>query len=221
MLGTLSISVLLLRPHKLPKPRQVFDARAFRNGPFDMFAVASFAGFMGLYIPFFYIQQYAYTHGVTTIDLAFYMLAILNAGSVIGRIVPGFVADEFGLLNTYTGCTVRASIFAFGWIACHNFGSIVAFSLLYGFFSGCAAALQPAVLASLCPEPNLVGTWVGMGSLFSATGLLLGNPIGGLTFKGHDWLGLQLFCGCLVIACAAATLATRTLRAGTNTTAKV
>jgi hypothetical protein len=56
MLATLLVSAALLHPYKLPKPRKMYDADAFRNKPFLAFAVASFTGFLGLYIPFFYIQ---------------------------------------------------------------------------------------------------------------------------------------------------------------------
>lgn len=213
---TIGIAALLLRPHTLEKPRKVFDASAFSNWPFNAFALASFAGFMGLYIPFFYIQQFTASFTDADPDLVFYTLAILNAGSVVGRVIPGFIADQVGLLNIYAASTVGAAILAFAWIACRSITSIVVFAILYGFCAGCAAALQPAVLASLCPESNLVGTWVGMGSLFSSTGLLLGNPLGGQIFRGEDWLGIQLFCACLVLVCALATGITRVLRAGFN-----
>ncbi|KAK3669840.1 hypothetical protein LTR78_010298 [Recurvomyces mirabilis] len=200
----------------------MFDADAFRNAPFNVFAVASFTGFLGLYIPFFYIQEYALAHGMKTMpDLASSTLAILNAGSVIGRIVPGFIADEIGLLNTYLTCTFGAALCGFIWIACKSIGGIVVFTIFYGFFSGCAAALQPAVLASLAPQPNIVGTWVGMGSLFSSTGLLLGSPLGGLIYDHSGWTSLQLWCACLVVACTVATAATRVLRSGTGIMTKV
>ncbi|GAB7322744.1 hypothetical protein MBLNU13_g05326t2 [Cladosporium sp. NU13] len=192
----LAVASILLRPHKLEKPRKVFHLRAFRNKSFNFFALASFAGFMGLYVPFFYIQQYSSSIIGAEGDLAFYTLAMLNAGSVVGRIVPGFIADHLGLLNTYTISTVGAAILAFAWIACRSMSGIIAFAIFYGFFAGCAAALQPAVLASLCTEANLVGTWVGMGSLFSSAGLLLGNPLGGQIFHadgGQEWLGIQLW----------------------------
>lgn len=85
---------------------------------------------MGLYIPFFYIQQYTTHHDGANSDLAFYTLAILNAGSVIGRVVPGFIADQVGLLNTYTASTVGATILAFAWIAYRNMGVIIAFAII-------------------------------------------------------------------------------------------
>ena len=220
----LALSVALLRPHKLEKPRKVFDFNAFRNRPFNIFALASFAGFLGLYVPFFYIQQYSSSLAGADEDLAFYTLAILNAGSVVGRIAPGLIADQIGLLNTYAASTIGAAILAFAWIACRSIGGIIAFALIYGFFAGCAAALQPAVLASLCTEPTMIGTWVGMGSLFSSAGILLGNPIGGQIFHGsggQNWLGIQLWCAVTVFVCMLATGGTRIARAGFDVRARV
>lgn len=217
-------SSVLLRPHTLEKPRKVFDVNAFKNRSFLIFALASFAGFLGLYVPFFYIQQYSSSFAGVNEDLAFYTLAILNAGSVVGRIAPGFIADQIGLLNTYTASTIGATILAFAWLACRSIGGIIAFALCYGFFAGCAAALQPAVLASLCTEANMIGTWVGIGSLFSSAGILLGNPIGGQIFHdhgGHNWLGIQLWCAVTVFFCMLATSGTRIARAGFDVRARV
>jgi len=84
--------------------------------------------------------------------------------------------------------------------------------------------LQPAVLASLCTEANMIGTWVGMGSLFSSAGILLGNPIGGRIFRGsggHNWLGIQLWCAATVFVCMLATGGTRIARAGFDVRARV
>lgn len=128
------------------------------------FAFCSLTAFAGLYIPFFYVQKYSLAYLPRgDMNIAAYTPVLLNAGSVIGRIIPAFAADEFGLLNIYTFCTACTTIMGFAWIGCTNLGGIVAFCLLYGMFCGFSAALQPAVLASLAPEPGLIGTWVGMG----------------------------------------------------------
>lgn len=216
MLGTLAISMALIQPRKLPAPRRAIDTRAFRQPAFLVFSVASFTAFMGLYIPFFYIQQYTEAHVVPAKSDKFapYMLTFLNAGSVAGRIVPGFVADELGLLNTMIICTTGAMVCAFIWLVCDSFGSITALAIFYGFFSGTFVSLQPAVLSSLSPEPSSIGTWVGMGSLFAAIGLLIGPPIGGLVFRIYDWPGLQLFCAFLVLVAVIATTATRIICIG-------
>ena len=49
--------------------------------------------YTGLYVPFFYIESYAINVGVRG-DMVFYMLIIMNAASVPGRVLPPFIADR-------------------------------------------------------------------------------------------------------------------------------
>jgi hypothetical protein len=46
-----------------------------------------------VYIPFFYIQKYALQLGIDE-DMAFYLLSMMNATSLIGRIGPNWLADR-------------------------------------------------------------------------------------------------------------------------------
>ena len=50
---------------------------------------------LGIYTPIFYISTYAESKGVET-TLAFYILAILNACSILGRLIPNIFADKIG-----------------------------------------------------------------------------------------------------------------------------
>ena len=59
-----------------------------------MVELAVFITYTGLYVPFFYIESYATNIGVHG-DMVFNMLIIMNAASVLGRILPPFVADKY------------------------------------------------------------------------------------------------------------------------------
>lgn len=60
MLGTLSLSLTVMRTRILPaQKRALWDFPAFKEAPFTFFTLGMFFGFMGLYIPFFYVQSYA------------------------------------------------------------------------------------------------------------------------------------------------------------------
>lgn len=88
ILATLAIPTACMKTRVKPAAtRRLIDLSAWREAPFSLFSVAEFLGFMGLYVPFFYIQIYALEK--TNIDgsLAFYLLTFLNAGSFFGRIV--------------------------------------------------------------------------------------------------------------------------------------
>lgn len=59
--------------------------------PFTFFACAMFFGFLGLYIPFFYVQLYSIEHAIVDTSLVFYLVPLLNAASLFGRIVGDLI----------------------------------------------------------------------------------------------------------------------------------
>jgi hypothetical protein len=65
----------------------LIDLGAWRELPYLLFSIGLFCTFMGLYVPFFYVQSYVIQQGIMSENLGFYLLAILNAGSFFGRIV--------------------------------------------------------------------------------------------------------------------------------------
>ena len=78
-------------------------------------------------------------------------------------------------------------------------GGIITVAILYGFFSGGFIALGPTVVVELSPSLNVRGNRMGL--LFGpcSIGLLIGNPIGG-ALLATGWLGLQSFCGGVLVA---------------------
>jgi hypothetical protein len=66
----------------------------------------------------------------------FIQVTILNAGSVIGRLLPNFFADRFGVYNMLLPCLYISSALVFAILAVTNLVGVVVFGLLYGFWSG-------------------------------------------------------------------------------------
>ena len=88
MLVTLALPVLCLRMRIKPSTaRSFFDTNAWREPSFLLMTTACFVGFLGLYIPYFFIQSFAGQKDVINSNTAVYLLPIINAGSFVGRIV--------------------------------------------------------------------------------------------------------------------------------------
>ncbi|EIW74274.1 MFS general substrate transporter [Coniophora puteana RWD-64-598 SS2] len=218
-LGTQLIALAVMRQRVVPKTNQrraLFDLSAFKNVPFLLFSFGCFMGFMGLYIPFFYISSYALSKTTASEELAFYFLSILNATSTFGRIIPNFIADYIGPLNTILPCTFASAILAFGWLGVDNVGGLLAFSIIYGFTSGTFVSLPASTVASLTPDLTRVGTWMGMCFAAAGLGVLVGTPVAGALIdieNGVYWKA-QLFCAILILVGAVSIAAARVLRAG-------
>ncbi len=88
MLATLIVPLAGMKMRVKPSvQRRIFEPAAWREAPYTLFALGTFFGFMGLYIPFFYVQIYSIKENILGENLAFYLLVLLNAGSFFGRIV--------------------------------------------------------------------------------------------------------------------------------------
>jgi len=85
-----------------------------------------FLAFMGLYAPFFYVQTYAIETGLANPNLAFYLLSIINAASIFGRIIPGFVGDMIGPMNMIIPCALLAGVLSLCLIDRDDIGSVIA-----------------------------------------------------------------------------------------------
>jgi predicted MFS family arabinose efflux permease len=181
--------------------RKLFDISALREAPFMLCTMGFFFGFIGLYIPFLYITPYALLKTSASENLAFYLVPILNAGSFFGRLVPNALADRIGPFNVLIPCTLACSVLAFGWIAVHSTGGLVAFAILYGFFSGSFVSLPPSAHASLSGDLHKIGTRLGMSLSFAGIGLLIGSPVGGalLDLRTAHFVYAQVFCGAVTM----------------------
>jgi len=79
--------------------RSMIDWTAFTDGPYMTFVVGNLVGLTGLYVTFFYTSYFGQATGVTDTSLSFYLIPILNAGSVFGRTVLTWLSDKIGPLN--------------------------------------------------------------------------------------------------------------------------
>lgn len=216
MLATLSVAIALMRPRLPPrKSGPLVDMVSLRNTPFATWLCAVFFVFIGLYIPFFYIQNYALSIGVDS-DLAFYMLVIMNAASIPGRIFPALLADRIGNLHIIIPSVLISGIITLSWISVKTQSSLIAIAVFLGVFSGSIQGVVPALVPFLCPDLSKLGSNIGMTLSASGLSLLIGNPVAGaiLGDQGGVWWGLWTFAGVAILAGFILLCAVRLLKVG-------
>lgn len=158
-----------------PKP----DVVGFLKDAKYMFAIGgAFFNILGIFVPIFYMQLYAINHGVNN-NLAFYTITILNAASVIGRILPNFISDIWGPYNTIIVTTLACAIISISMLAAKDAGGIVAISVLYGLFSGAYVSLISPLFASLASSISEIGIRLGLAFTVCSVAALAGTPIAG------------------------------------------
>ena len=151
---------------------------------------------LAVLLPPAYLTAYALDHGFST-SFSYQLPAFLNAATVIGRGVPGFVADKWGRFNVMiiSALGSTASILSLWMLASDNRALLVTFTVIFGVFSGTAYSLTPVCVAQLCKAEDYAtryGTAYGIVSFAT----LIGNPIAGaLIGQSGGYKGLIGFCG--------------------------
>ncbi|KAJ5305966.1 hypothetical protein PENANT_c015G03472 [Penicillium antarcticum] len=173
-----------------------------------------FLVFWGLFVPFFYIPEYAESIGLS-IDMSFYLIAILNAGSLFGRLSGGALANRIGRFNTLTGASIVCAILIFCWLRVTSQGGMVAFSVLFGFFSGTVIGLFPATIAMTASKPNEIGSYMGMALGVLSISTLTGTPISGAMINSYgSYHPAIIFAGVATIVGGAIIFGARAVFAG-------
>lgn len=142
--------------------------------PWIAFCVGVFCCTFSLLVPFDYLPTIAVEQGMNQ-DLAQYTLALINAGSMVGRIIPGFVSDHLGQFNVMALVTTLSAIaLLLVWLPVYYFptnGGIIFFSLFYGFVSGgYTSLLSPCVVALVDGQVANLGLKFGIACLCLAFG---------------------------------------------------
>jgi predicted MFS family arabinose efflux permease len=200
MLGTLLVSAAVMKPRLPPrKSGPLINVESLRDKVFTLWLFAAFFIFIGLYIPFFYAEQYGINLGMSR-DLSFYMLIIMNAGSVPGRVMPSIIADKIGNLSVMIPSVLLTGILMLAWISVESQSGLIAISVFVGLTSGSIQAVLPATVAFLCPDLSKLGTNIGMTLFASGLGLLIGSPVAGVTLDHQRTSGGDVFWGTLTFS---------------------
>jgi len=147
--------------------KQKKDLSALRKPSFVLLCLGELVAVFGFFAPFFYISTYAVHLGFSS-SLAFYLVSIINAASLFGRVLPGFVADRWGRFNMLVISAFSAGIIAFTWTKATSVAGLVVWALAYGFASGAILSMQIACATTLADEESAgaaVGTVMGATSL--------------------------------------------------------
>jgi MFS family permease len=218
LLGMLVIANLTIKSRLKPKPKPVVIMefiRPLKELPYTLVVLGAFFFFFGIFLPFTYVILQAQKDGMSD-DLSSYLVPILNAASVFGRILPGILADKVGRFNiTIITCFFSAIVVLALWLPSSGSIPIIIFSALYGFSSGAFVSLAPALIAQIS-DIRQIGVRSGTMFAIISIGALTGSPIGGalVTKDNGNFKYLQVFCGCALTVGSVMFLAARWVQCG-------
>jgi MFS family permease len=153
----------------------------------------------GIFVPLTFVVSYAAAHDQDATE-AYVLLSLLNAGSVVGRFLPGLLSDRFGRFNTIAVTNALCAVTVFGmWLpAGDSRGVLIAFAVLFGFASGSNLCLSSICIGQLCDAGDY-GRYVSTAMIIASFGTLTSLPIGGalLNLGGGEtgWAAMIVFSG--------------------------
>ncbi|KAF6833116.1 MFS monocarboxylate transporter [Colletotrichum musicola] len=214
-LFTLLVANLFMRARLRPRRSGSWvELSAFKEKPYLLFTIGMFFNFWGVYFAFYYIGPFSRDKLGFSTGSSIDILMIMNGVGVIGRVVPGFLADKFvGPLNVVSPAAGVCTILLFCWMAIESTPALYVWAVFYGIFGATVQGQFPAALASLTTDLRKAGTRMGMVYSIISFANLTGPPIAGSLIKAGRgeytyafvFGGLCLFLGTsFLVACRVA-----------------
>ncbi|CCT70361.1 related to monocarboxylate transporter 2 [Fusarium fujikuroi] len=174
----------------------------FKSLPFLFTTIGVFMLEFSLFIPLGYISTYALHKGFGK-DFSYNLIPILNAGSVIGRLLPGYYADVIGPFNVSILAVILAIVACFCvWLPLGGTtAGVIIFTVLFGFSSGTSIAIAPVCIGRLCKTQEY-GRYYATAYTIVSFACLIGIPIGGsiVQANGGEYWGLIILTGAVYVA---------------------
>ncbi|OQD61838.1 hypothetical protein PENPOL_c015G04124 [Penicillium polonicum] len=202
-LAIVACLILCRQPGQRTHARSLIDWRAFREPSFMMFSLSLTCVMLAYYVPIFYIASYARTVVHTTTDFSFYMVAIVNGTSVIGRVVPYLLVAYIKPIGILIFSVTASAIAMFTWIAATGMAGFIVWACYWGALSGVLVTAPTSIVAHpiFCQDSSFLGTRLGMMWGISSFGALAGTPIAGalVNLDTAEFLPAQVFAGCMMV----------------------
>ncbi|KAE8318165.1 major facilitator superfamily domain-containing protein [Aspergillus transmontanensis] len=218
ILFLLIVANLTVRSRLRPNPRKLSKEslmRPFHESKTMLLIAGFFILTFGIFVPMNYLVTAAMAEGMGR-NLAEYLVAILNTGSLFGRLGAGIFADKIGSYNIFVVVTYIAGILVLAlWIPASNNPGTIVFAVVFGFATGAYVALAPGLVVKLSPFAE-IGYRTGLLFLFASISGLTTNPIAGAILQHSDgsYTGMKIFSGVLLIVGSTLVLGVRLRQTG-------
>ncbi|KAL9051107.1 MAG: hypothetical protein Q9162_006231 [Coniocarpon cinnabarinum] len=128
--------------------------REFKKPYWILYFAGAFLFWWGFFAPFDYVPLFAAVRVHASQDMSNNISSILNAFSVVGRILPGYLGDKFGQFNVIVIVAALSGISTLAfWLPVQyhpNEAATICFAGFFGFVSGGFISLMTPCIVQLC-----------------------------------------------------------------------
>jgi MFS family permease len=197
-LGCLVLGNVLMKARIPPsadtKKKAIITPSIFGDLRFSLLTISVFGFEVVLFGALGILPTYASRVPAYPADTGFYLIAIMNGVSCLGRLLPGYISDKIGRFNTLLISTIFT--LAFMLILWLPYGdkslpALYVFAAIFGFGTGSWMALVPACIGQLCRAEEF-GRYYGTLYFIASLATLVCIPISGELI---DAVGTQFLVG--------------------------
>jgi len=202
----LLIAFLLLKERpKVPRPQACLapkinwvDSRLFKDAVFWSLIMSLVMAVFGYQVPYFLLSVYTREKAPNLSQtLSTLPITVCNFSAALGRVLVGFASDHIGPSNAFIiAITVSGLLQAVMWNFASSYTTIMAFSMLYGFWGGSLVSLLSPVAAQLFGHKQLANL-SGLLAMTYMPGLTAGPTIAGVVLSSsrHNWHAVTIYSG--------------------------
>ncbi|ORX65729.1 MFS general substrate transporter [Linderina pennispora] len=200
-----SVSSIFMRNRlKVQSRDKVVDFGLLRDIRFMFIFAGSICATTGYFTPFFDMPTYAAKVVHMEENLASNLVTIINAASTAGRVLTGQIAVILGNINALVLCMCIAALSLLVlWLPFETPGTVIACTIIYGFFCGGFISLLPVIIANLWGV-NRIATIIGLLYIANFIGTLCGAPSSSAILDnighGTNFRPTIAFSGCFMAA---------------------
>jgi MFS family permease len=223
-------AITLIRSRLPPKPGQSVmpDFGIFRDRSYLLLTLGIYFMEWGLFVPITYLTSFATSTGAIDSAFSYQLIAIMNAGSCLGRWFPGYIADKFGRFNSMIAALALCTATTFTlWLPASILtpstpaeattikALAIVYALIFGFASGSNISLTPVCVGQLC-NTNEYGRYYATCYTIVSFGTLTGIPIAGSLIQatGGHYYGVVVWTGLCYVASLVCFIMSRARRVG-------
>lgn len=185
---------------------------SFASNPlFLVYCFANLAQGLGFFFPSLFLPSYATAIGLSPSQGAM-LLSVMSAAQVIGQWTFGILSDKVGLNPLVLLSTIVTAVACFtAWGLAHDLATLVAFSILFGFFAYGFSSMRARMGTAVSEEPTAALATFGILTFCQGSGNVLAGPISAGLLSGgvqRDSYGIMrykalvVFTGCCMLLSA-------------------
>ncbi|KAK3840525.1 MAG: major facilitator superfamily domain-containing protein [Linnemannia elongata] len=181
-------AIVMRAPRQLAGPpveakREVMNWSLMKDYGFMLWFLCSCLFGFAYVVPFAYVPSFAKdVIGLDPNVQGGQLLAIMSGANAVGRIIIGIAGDRLGAIPIAGVSFIGTGASCFIWMFSKTHGALIAFSIVYGFFSGAFFTMIASITANIVGLADL-GSGLTIIYLINTPGNLFTLPIAGKIFE--------------------------------------